>query len=232
IVRQRSMNGYDAPYVPGWDTHGLPIEQALTNKGVNRKSMSIAEFRHLCEEFALEQIELQKAGFKRLGVTGDWDHPYITLQPNYEAAHIRVFGKMAEKDYIYRGKKPVYWSPSSESTLAEAEIEYKDVRVPSIFVDFPVKDGKGVVSKDAKFVICTTTAWTLPSNMAIAVYETGIYNEVRVGDEKYVVAAELLGRVSEALGWEEVEVLKEFNGKDLEYATAQHPFYDRESLLI
>ena len=232
IVRYRSMNGYDAPYVPGWDTHGLPIEQALTNKGVNRKSMSIAEFRRLCEEFALEQIELQKAGFKRLGVTGDWDHPYITLQPNYEAAQIRVFGKMAEKDYIYRGKKPVYWSPSSESTLAEAEIEYKDVRGPSIFVAFPVKDGKGVVSDDAKFVIWTTTPWTLPSNMAIAVYETGIYNEVLVDNEKYIVAAELLDKVAETLGWENVEVLKEFNGKDLEYATAHHPFYDRDSLVI
>jgi len=232
IVRHRSMNGYDAPYVPGWDTHGLPIEQALTNKGVDRKSMSIAEFRRLCEEFALEQIELQKTGFKRLGVTGEWDHPYITLQPNYEAAQIRVFGKMAEKDYIYRGKKPVYWSPSSESTLAEAEIEYHDVRGPSIFVAFPVKDGKGVVSEDAKFVIWTTTPWTLPSNMAIAVHESGIYNEVLVGDDKYIVAAELLDKVSEALGWEDVEVLKEFNGKDLEYATAHHPFYDRESLLI
>src|SRR5690625_4989583 len=232
IVRYRSMSGYDAPYVPGWDTHGLPIEQALTNKGVDRKSMSVAEFRRLCEEFALEQIDIQKEGFKRLGVTGEWDNPYITLNPEYEAAQIRVFGKMAEKGYIYRGKKPVYWSPSSESTLAEAEIEYEDVRGPSIFVAFPVKDGKDVISEDAKFVIWTTTPWTLPSNMAIAVHESGIYNEVKVGDEKYIVAAELLDKVSETLEWEDVEVLKEFNGKDLEYATAHHPFYDRESLLI
>ena len=232
IVRYRSMSGYDAPYVPGWDTHGLPIEQALTNKGVDRKSMSVAEFRRLCEEFALEQIDIQKEGFKRLGVTGEWDNPYITLNPEYEAAKIRVFGKMAEKGYIYRGKKPVYWSPSSESTLAEAEIEYEDVRGPSIFVAFPVKDGKDVISEDAKFVIWTTTPWTLPSNMAIAVHESGIYNEVKVGDEKYIVAAELLDKVSETLEWEDVEVLKEFNGKDLEYATAHHPFYDRESLLI
>lgn len=232
IVRYHSMAGYDAPFVHGWDTHGLPIEQALTNEGVDRKSMSVAEFRRLCEEYALGQIDIQRDAFKRLGVTGEIDNPYITLNSEYEAAQIRVFGKMAEKGYIYRGKKPIYWSPSSESSLAEAEIEYQDVRGPSIYVAFPVKDGQDVVSDDAKFVIWTTTPWTLPSNMAIAVHETGIYNEVLVDGEKYVVGAELLEKVSEALEWEDVEVLKEFSGKDLEYVTAQHPFYDRESLLI
>ncbi len=232
IVRYRSMNGYDAPYVPGWDTHGLPIEQVLANQGIDRKSMSVAEFRRLCEEYALEQLDLQRDAFKRLGVAGEWDNPYITLTPDYEAAQIRVFGKMAEKGYIYRGQKPIYWSPSSESALAEAEIEYHDVRGPSIYVAFPVKDGKGVVSEDANFVIWTTTPWTLPSNMAITVHESGIYNEVSVDGEKYVIAAELLEQVAEALEWEDVEVLKEFSGKDLEYATAEHPFYDRESLLI
>ena len=232
IVRYHSMAGFDTPFVHGWDTHGLPIEQALTNEGVDRKSMSIAEFRRMCEEYALGQIDIQRDAFKRLGVTGQIDDPYITLKPDYEAAQIRVFGKMAEKGYIYRGKKPIYWSPSSESSLAEAEIEYQDVRGPSIYVGFPVKDGKDVVSDDAKFIIWTTTPWTLPSNMAIAVHESGIYNEVSVNGEKFVVAAELLEKVSEALEWEEVEVLKEFSGKELEYATAEHPFYDRESLLI
>src|SRR5699024_7985332 len=205
---------------------------ALTNKGVDRKSMSIAEFRRLCEEFALEQIELQKTGFKRLGVTGEWDHPYITLQPNYEAAQIRVFGKMAEKDYIYRGKKPVYWSPSSESTLAEAEIEYHDVRGPSIFVGFPVKDGKGLLDNDVQFVIWTTTPWTLPSNLAITVHPTGMYSLVKADGQRYVVATDLVETLSDTLEWENVEVEKEFSWKDLEYLTAQHPFYDRESLLI
>ncbi|MCY1029352.1 class I tRNA ligase family protein, partial [Mammaliicoccus sciuri] len=132
IVRQKAMSGYYAPYVPGWDTHGLPIEQALTNKGVKRKEMSVAEFREKCKEFALEQIELQKADFRRLGVNGDWDNPYITLKPEFEAAQIRVFGEMAAKGLIYKGKKPVYWSPSSESSLAEAEIEYQDKKSPSI----------------------------------------------------------------------------------------------------
>ena len=232
IVRYHSMSGFDAPFVHGWDTHGLPIEQALTNQGVDRKTMSIVDFRNMSEEYALGQIDIQREAFKRLGVTGDIDNPYITLQPEYEAAQVRVFGKMAEKGYLYQGKKPVYWSPSSESTLAEAEIEYQDVRGPSIYVAFPVKDGKGVVPEDAKFIIWTTTPWTLPSNLAIAVHEQGVYNVVKVGDEKYIIGAQLLEKVSETLGWEDVEVLQELKGKELEYVTAQHPFIDRESLLI
>ena len=132
IVRYKSMTGFRSPYVPGWDTHGLPIEQALTNKGVKRKEMSVAEFRKLCEEYAWEQINKQRDDFKRLGVAGEWDNPYVTLTPDYEEAQIRVFGKMAEKGYIYKGLKPIYWSPSSESALAEAEIEYKDVKSASI----------------------------------------------------------------------------------------------------
>lgn len=232
VVRYRSMSGYDAPYVPGWDTHGLPVEQALTNEGIDRKTMSIAEFRRLCEEYALDQLDAQRDAFKRLGVTGDWDNPYITLTPNYEAAQIRVFGKMAEEGYIYRGKKPIYWSPSSESALAEAEIEYHDVRGPSIYVGFPVKDGKGILEEGTQLIIWTTTPWTLPSNMAIAVHEAGVYNVIKADDQKYVVAADLLDQVAETMGWENVEVLKEINGKDLEYVTAHHPFYDRESLVI
>ncbi|RIM32915.1 isoleucine--tRNA ligase, partial [Staphylococcus cohnii] len=157
ITRYKSMLGYYAPYVPGWDTHGLPIEQALTKKGVKRKELSIAEFRKKCEAFALEQIDNQKKDFKRLGVKGDFNNPYITLKPEYEAAQIRLFGEMADKGLIYKGKKPVYWSPSSESSLAEAEIEYKDKRSPSIYVAFDVIDGKGIVDDDAQFIIWTTT---------------------------------------------------------------------------
>lgn len=232
IVRYQSMSGYDAPYVPGWDTHGLPVEQVLANQGVDRKAMSDAEYRKLCEEYALEQMDLQREAFKRLGVAGEWDTPYITLTNDYEAAQIRVFGKMAEKGYIYRGKKPIYWSPSSESALAEAEIEYQDVRGPSIYVAFPVKDGKGVVDEDAKFIIWTTTPWTLPSNQAIAVHPDGVYQTVQVGEEKYIVGAELLEKISEVLEWEDVEVLSEVKGTDLENVTAAHPFYDRNALLI
>ncbi len=232
IVRYRSMSGYETPYVPGWDTHGLPIEQVLTNQGVDRKSMSIAEFRRLCEKYALEQVDIQRDSFKRLGITGDWDNPYITLEPEYEAAQIRVFGKMVENGYIYRGQKPIYWSPSSESALAEAEIEYEDVRGPSIFVGFPVKDGKGILDNDVEFVIWTTTPWTIPSNLAITVHPEGIYSLVNVDGKRYVVGLELLEKLSEQLGWENVEIEKEIKGKELEYLTAQHPFYDRESLLI
>ena len=132
IVRSKSMSGFRAPYVPGWDTHGLPIEQVLTNKGIKRKEMSMAEYRQKCYDYAMTQVDAQREDFKRLGVSGDWDNPYITLTPDFEAAEIRVFGKMAEKGYIYKGLKPIYWSPSSESSLAEAEIEYKDVKSPSI----------------------------------------------------------------------------------------------------
>ena len=139
IVRHKSMTGYHAPYVPGWDTHGLPIEQALVNTGVKRQDHSIAEFRKLCEDYAYKQIDSQRTQFKRIGVRGDWDNPYITLKPEYEARQIQVFGEMARKGYIYKGLRPVYWSPSSESALAEAEIEYQDKKSPSIYVSFPCK---------------------------------------------------------------------------------------------
>ncbi|WP_323710512.1 isoleucine--tRNA ligase [Mammaliicoccus lentus] len=234
IVRHKAMTGYYAPYVPGWDTHGLPIEQALTNKGVKRKEMSVAEFREKCEEFALEQIEVQKSDFKRLGVNGDWQNPYITLKPEFEAAQIRVFGEMAAKGLIYKGKKPVYWSPSSESSLAEAEIEYKDKKSPSIYVAFKVVDSKGVVDDDASFVIWTTTPWTIPSNLGIAVNPELTYVQVNVEGKKYVVAEALLDAVCEDLDWNKETIVreKEFKGSELEYVTAQHPFIDRTSLVI
>ena len=174
----------------------LPIEQALANKGVNRKEMSVAEFRELCAKYAYEQIESQRTEFKRLGVRGDWENPYITLKPEYEAQQIQVFGEMAKKGYIYKGKKPVYWSPSSESALAEAEIEYQDKRSPSIYVAFNVKDGKGVLEEGTKIVIWTTTPWTIPANLGIAVHPELNYAVVDVNGEKYVVAEALLEEVT------------------------------------
>ncbi|ARD74219.1 isoleucine--tRNA ligase [Staphylococcus xylosus] len=234
ITRYKSMRGYYAPYVPGWDTHGLPIEQALTKKGVKRKELSIAEFRKKCEAFALEQIENQKKDFKRLGIKGDFNNPYITLKPEYEAAQIRLFGEMADKGLIYKGKKPVYWSPSSESSLAEAEIEYQDKRSPSIYVAFDVKDGKGIVDPDAKFIIWTTTPWTLPSNVAITVHPDLTYGQYNVNGQKYIIGKDLASDVVEALGWDEDTLVleNEFKGKELEYVEAQHPFFERESLVI
>ncbi|QNQ82453.1 isoleucine--tRNA ligase [Lactobacillus sp. PV037] len=234
IVRYKNMSGFYAPYVPGWDTHGLPIEQQLAKKGIKRKEMSMAEYRQLCYDYAMSQIEKQKADFKRLGVMGDWEHPYITLQPEFEAAEIRVFGEMFDKGYIYKGKKPVYWSWSSESTLAEAEVEYKDVEANSIFVAFPVKDGKGLLDEqNTYFVIWTTTPWTIPANEAIAVNPTFEYSVVKVGDKQFVVATGLLDQVAQEIGWENYEVVKTLKGADMEYMTAKHPLYDdRESLVI
>lgn len=234
IVRYKTMSGFYAPYVPGWDTHGLPIEQALTKKGVKRKEMSIAAFREKCEAFAMQQIENQKKDFQRLGVNGDFENPYITLKPEYEAAQIRVFGEMAEKGLIYKGKKPVYWSPSSESSLAEAEIEYHDKRSASIYVAFDVKDGKGIVDEDAKFIIWTTTPWTLPSNVAITVHPDLTYVQMNVNGEKYIIAEALVDEVAEQLGWDKEAVVREkdFKGQELEYVEAQHSFIDRISLLI
>ncbi|MED0667248.1 isoleucine--tRNA ligase [Pseudobacillus badius] len=232
IVRYKSMSGFHAPYVPGWDTHGLPIEQALTNKGVNRKEMTIAEFRKLCEKYAYEQIENQKEQFKHLGVRGDWDNPYITLKPEYEAQQIKVFGEMAKKGYIYKGLRPVYWSPSSESALAEAEIEYKDKRSPSIYVAFDVKDGKGALEEGTKIVIWTTTPWTIPANLGISVHPELKYAVVKAGGEQYVVVEDLVEEVAAKVGWESPEIVKTVKGEELEYIVAKHPLYERDSLVM
>ncbi|WRP08376.1 isoleucine--tRNA ligase [Rossellomorea aquimaris] len=232
IVRYKSMSGFHAPYVPGWDTHGLPIEQALTNKGVKRKEMTIAEFRKLCEEYAYEQVDNQRTQFKQLGVRGDWDNPYITLKPEYEAQQIKVFGDMAKKGYIYKGKKPVYWSPSSESALAEAEIEYQDKRSPSIYVGFAVTEGKGVLEEGTQLVIWTTTPWTIPANLGIAVHEDLSYVVVIVKESSYVVAEDLLEEVAKNLEWEDYSVSKKVKGAELEHIVAKHPLYDRDSLVV
>ncbi|EMB9438929.1 isoleucine--tRNA ligase [Staphylococcus pseudintermedius] len=234
INRYKTMQGFYTPYVPGWDTHGLPIEQALTKKGVKRKEMTTAEFRDKCQAFAMEQIDIQKKDCLRLGVNGDFDNPYITLKPEYEAAQIRLFGEMADKGLIYKGKKPVYWSPSSESSLAEAEIEYHDKRSASIYVAFDVKDSKGIVADDAKFIIWTTTPWTLPSNVAITVHPELTYVQMNVDGTRYIIAEALVDAVAEQLGWDKEAVVREkdFKGSELEYIEAQHPFIDRISLII
>lgn len=232
IVRFKSMSGYHAPYVPGWDTHGLPIETALTKKGVNRKEMSVAEFRKLCEEYAYVQINNQREQFKRIGVRGDWDNPYITLKPEYEAQQIKVFGEMAKKGYIYKGKKPVYWSPSSESALAEAEIEYQDKRSASIYVAFEVTDGKGVIDEGVKIIIWTTTPWTIPANLGISLHPQLNYVVVAVENDKYLVAEALLDSVKETLEWENPTIVKTVKGSELDRAVAKHPLYDRESLVM
>lgn len=233
IVRYKSMMGFDAPYIPGWDTHGLPIEQAIANSGkVDRKQMSAAEFREYCKDYALDWIEKQKEQFKRLGVRGDWKNPYITLIPEYEAGQVRVFGEMVRKGYIYKGLKPVYWSPSSESALAEAEIEYREKTSSSIYVAFDVKDSKGKLPEDAAVIIWTTTPWTLPANLGISVHPDYEYAVVEVGSKKYVVAEGLLASVSKQLNWEDAKIVSKVKGAELEYVTCKHPIYDRDSLVM
>ncbi len=233
ITRYKSMTGYYAPLIPGWDTHGLPIETALTkNNKVKRSEISVAEFRQLCAEYAWKQIENQREQRKQLGMRADWDNPYITLTKDYEAAQIRVFGEMAKKGYIYKGLRPVHWSPSSESALAEAEIEYHDKRSPSIYVSFEVTDGKDLLQKGDKFVIWTTTPWTIPANLGISLHPDLEYNIVKVNGERYVVAHDLLDAIANELDWENPEIVESFVGKKADRIVTRHPFYDRDSLVM
>ena len=232
VNRYKMMSGYDMIYIPGWDTHGLPIEQAVTNSGVDRKSMGKAEFRALCEKYAYEQIEKQMVGFKELNVLADWEHPYITLQKEMEARQIEVFAEMAKKELIFKGLKPVYWSPSSESALAEAEIEYHDRKDPSIFVAFPVVEGNDKVKVGDNLVIWTTTPWTLPCNTGIAISEKFDYAKVKVEDKYYIVANELLDSLAKEFNWENYEVVDVFSGSEFKGVKYKHVFMDRIAPVI
>ncbi len=233
IVKHRSMLGFDAPYVPGWDTHGLPIEQqAIKAMGIDRHRTDVVEFRRHCRDYALKYVGIQKEEFKRLGVAGDWDNPYLTLAPKFESVQIKVFGDMANKGYIYKGLKPVYWCADCETALAEAEVEYGDKVSPSIYVKFPIKDGKGVVPEDAFIIIWTTTPWTLPANTGISLHPDYEYLLLLVNGEKYVLAKGLLENVAAQLNWSSYEILKEFKGRELERAVCKHPFMERDSLVI
>lgn len=240
IVRYKNMAGFYAPYVPGWDTHGLPIErQAIQAYGMDRDKVSVSEFRQKCEEFARKHVNTQREQFKRLGVIGDWERPYLTLTHDFEAKQIEIFGEMAKKGYIYKGLKPVYWCPHDETALAEAEIEYQDEPCSSIYVKFAVTDDKGVIEKaigtkeNVYFVIWTTTTWTLPGNLAISVNPFFEYDLVKVPNgEIYVLAKELVNSVMQAAGIESWEVLATLLGSDLEMMKTQHPIMDRESVII
>ncbi len=226
VVRYKNMNGYKAQYIPGWDTHGLPIENALQKKGVSRKSMPLHEFRSLCEKYAYEQVEKQKVGFKRLGVLGDFEHPYITLQHDFERDQILVFAKMAEKGLIYKGLKPVYWSPSSESALAEAEIEYKDITSKAIYFKFPLVNGEGIL-ENAEVMIWTTTPWTLPCNLAIAAGPVVDYVVFESNKGKLICASDLLEALTTKLSLTNVKVLGYKKGSELLSLKYKHPLYGR-----
>ena len=233
VVRYHNMNGFKSRYIPGWDTHGLPIENALQKAGVSRKEKPIAEFRKLCEEYAYKQVERQKLGFERLGSLGEYDAPYITLQHDFEADQVRLFAKMAEKGLIYKGLKPVYWSPSSESALAEAEIEYQDIKSNAIYFHFDVVNDNGnPLYKDLKIMVWTTTPWTLPCNLAIAAGPTVEYAIFNTTSGKYICASDLLETLTKKLGLEGVEVLAHVKGKDLLGLEYKHALYDRVSPVI
>ena len=233
ITRYKSMSGFHSPYIPGWDTHGLPIETALTKKKkIDRKKMNIAEFRQMCADYAMEQVNRQRDQRKALGARGDWDNPYITLTNDYEAAQVKVFGRMANRGYIYKGLRPVYWSPSSESALAEAEIEYQDKRSPSIFVAYDVTDGKGIVDEGAKFIIWTTTPWTMPASLGISLHPDLQYDVFEVDGQQYIVAHDLLDSVIDELDWDEPNEVKSFMGREADRMVAKHPFYDRDVLIM
>ncbi|MDD4169122.1 MAG: isoleucine--tRNA ligase [Desulfotomaculaceae bacterium] len=234
VVKFQSMSGYDAPFVPGWDTHGLPIEQeAIKAFGLKRHNINLSEFRKKCKDFALKFVDIQKEEFKRLGVRGDWDKPYLTLMPNFEARQIGVFGEMAKKGFIYKGLKPVYWCAACETALAEAEVEYGDEESASIYVRFAVKNGQGVLpEEDTYVVIWTTTPWTLPANVAICLHPDYEYVLIRINKEKYVLAKDLMESFLANIGVPEAEVLKEYKGSELEKVECAHPFVERISLVI
>lgn len=226
IVRSKSMSGFRAPYVPGWDTHGLPIEQVLAKKGVKRKEMDLAEYLEMCRDYALSQVDKQRDDFKRLGVSADWENPYITLTPDYEADQVRVFGAMADKGYIYRGAKPVYWSWSSESALAEAEIEYHDIDSTSLYYANKVKDGKGILDTDTYIVVWTTTPFTVTASRGLTVGPDMKYVVVvPVGSErKYLLAEVLVDSLAAKFGWENFEIVTHHTGKELNHIVTEHPW--------
>jgi isoleucyl-tRNA synthetase len=239
INRYKSMTGYKVPYTPGWDNHGMPIESAIIKQNkLDRKKMSIPEFRDACHAFAQDFVEKQMAQFKRLGVLGDWDDPYLTMKPEFEAREVRVFGEMFKKGYIYKGKKPVYWCYTDETALAEAEIEYADDPCTSIYVKFPVSDDLGKLGQYCDlsktfFVIWTTTTWTLPGNLAICVGPRLEYSLVKVPNgEVYILASELVEGVCKVAGIESYEVLATIPGSELEFMRARHPFIERDSIVL
>ena len=239
IIKYKNMSGFCAPYVPGWDTHGLPIElKAMKAIGVKDGAIPSAQLRKHCHDFAMTHVNNQMKQFKRLGSLGDYDYPYLTLRPEYEARQVEVFGAMAKKGYMYKGLKPVYWCPDCNTALAEAEIEYSNDPCQSIYVKFNVTDDKGVFSgmgldlSKIYFVIWTTTTWTIPGNLAICLGPEYDYTLVHVGDEYYVMAQELVKTTMETAGITEYTTEGLFTGAELEGMKTKHPLYDRPSPII
>ena len=238
ICRYKSMTGYQVPYTPGWDNHGMPIESAIIKEQrLNRKAMSVSEFRSACHRYAEKYVGIQREGFQRLGVLGDWDHPYLTMDPKFEAEEVKVFGKMYEKGYIYKGLKPVYWCPNDETALAEAEIEYQDDPCTTVYVKFPMHDDLGKLShvdhSKLYFLIWTTTIWTLPGNLGISLHPRESYALVKADNgEIYIVAEALAEKVMRVGGIEKYEILETHPGSFFENMLADHPFLPKTSRLL
>ncbi|MFV0420739.1 isoleucine--tRNA ligase [Oleidesulfovibrio sp.] len=238
IVKSRNMQGHSAQYVPGWDCHGLPIEHKVEQQlGEKKKTIPAHAVRRECRKYATKYLDIQRKEFKRLGVLGEWDKPYITMTPDYEAATARELVRFMDKGSVVRSKKPIYWCCSCETALAEAEVEYHDHTSPSIFVRFPMPDAKvtevlGTDPVSTSIVIWTTTPWTIPDNMAVAVHPEFEYAVVKHGDEHFVLATELVESSAKTFGWENVEVVRTIQGAQLEGLVARHPIYDRESPVV
>ncbi len=239
ITRSYAMRGYYTPYIPGWDNHGMPIESAIIKEQkLNRKAMSVADFRTACHKYADKYIGIQMEGFKRIGVLGDWEHPYKTMDPSFEAEEVKVFGQMYKKGYIYKGLKPVYWCYHDETALAEAEIEYQDDPCTTVYVKFPMHDDQGKLGhldhSKLFFVIWTTTIWTLPGNLAIALHPDESYAVVKnkANGEMYVMAEALTAKVMKAAGVEDYEIVETHPGSFFENMLADHPFLPKTSRLV
>ena len=239
ITRSYAMRGYYTPYIPGWDNHGMPIESAIIKEQkLNRKAMSVSDFRTACHNYAEKYIGIQMEGFKRLGVVADWEHPYKTMNPSFEAEEVKVFGEMYKKGYIYKGLKPVYWCYHDETALAEAEIEYQDDPCTTVYVKFPMHDDQGKLSHLDKsklsFVIWTTTIWTLPGNLAIALHPSESYAVVKnnANGEMYIMAEALTDKVMKVAGVADYEIVETHEGAFFENMLADHPFLPKTSRLV
>ena len=234
IVRYKNLKGYYTPFVPGFDTHGMPTEKkAIEKLGLNRDEIPVAQFRDTCKEFTKEYKDIQIQGFKRLGILADWKNPYITYDPKMEARQLGVFGTMYKKGYIYKGLKPVYWCTDCETALAEAEIEYENTKSNTAYVKFPVIEGNGLFDeRDSYVVIWTTTPWTLPGNTGITIGGDFKYSLVDVQGEKLIMASELVEKVMQIAKIEDYSILREFEGKQLEGVKCKHPFLERESRVV
>src|SRR6476620_723781 len=241
VVKTRSMMGYDAPYVPGYDCHGLPIEtlveKKLAEKGKNKNDLPVATFRRICREHAATAMNNQTRDFQRLGILGEWENPYLTMSPEYESATARLFGTFLERGYVYKGLRPVYWCIHDQTALAEAEVEYREHTSPSVYVKFPLKSDPALIDpalegKNVFVVIWTTTPWTLPANMGIAVHPDFDYSAIEVNGEVYIVASELARPFALTCSFEDYVELARFKGSKLDRMEARHPWIDRTSLLM